>query len=76
VSGIEDLLEEGVNGWFVQRDAASIGRRLGDLQRDPEQRRRMATAARESALAYDWERVVDMYVEVYKHLSSQVRSES
>jgi glycosyltransferase involved in cell wall biosynthesis len=71
VSGIEDLLEEGVNGWFVERDAESIARRLGDLQRDPERRRRMAAAARESALAYDWERVVDTYVEAYKELSSQ-----
>jgi glycosyltransferase involved in cell wall biosynthesis len=76
VSGIEDLLEEGVNGWFVERDAESIARRLGDLQRDPEQRRRMAAAARESALAYDWERVVDMYVDAYKDLSSQASRDS
>jgi UDP-glucose:(heptosyl)LPS alpha-1,3-glucosyltransferase len=76
VSGIEDLLEEGVNGWFVERDAESIARRLGDLQRDPEQRRRMAAAARESALAYDWERVIDMYVEAYDDLSSHARRDS
>lgn len=71
VSGIEDLLKDGVNGWYVERDAQSIARRLGDVQRDPERRRRMAAAARESALAYDWDRVVDSYVEAYKELSSE-----
>ena len=76
VSGIEDLLDEGVNGWFVRRDGKSIARRLADLQRDPEQRRRMAAAARESALAYDWERVVDTYVGAYEELSSDGNSDS
>ena len=65
VSGVEDLLEDSVNGWFVRRDAKDIRRRLLTLQSDPELRARMGEAARRASLGFTWDRMVAGYERVY-----------
>ena len=69
VSGVEELIDEGANGWFVDRDGASIGARLDALGADRALRRAMGAAAREAATAYTWDRVVDAYVKLYETLA-------
>jgi glycosyltransferase involved in cell wall biosynthesis len=69
VNGVEDLLEDGVNGWFIERDATDIRRRLLELKADPRLRAQMAAAAREDSLRFSWDRVVDRYAELYNALS-------
>jgi glycosyltransferase involved in cell wall biosynthesis len=69
VNGVEDLLRDGSNGWFIERDAESIAARLRQLAVDPELRARMGRQAREDSLRYSWSRVVDEYVELYGRLS-------
>ena len=54
VSGMAEVLEEGVNGWFVARDGAGIARRVEALAADPGLRRRMGIASRERALRLSW----------------------
>jgi UDP-glucose:(heptosyl)LPS alpha-1,3-glucosyltransferase len=69
VNGVEDLLAEGVNGWFVRRDAADIAGRLTALGDDRALTRRMSAAARAAAIGYSWEAMTEGYLSVYAELS-------
>lgn len=69
VNGTEELVSDGVNGWLVERDAASIAQRLGELREDPQLRAAMARAARASAERYGWESVVESSVALYERLA-------
>lgn len=64
-SGLEELLEHGVNGWFVEREAEELARRLHELRDDPGRRRAMGEAARRAAGRRTWPAMVDAYLELY-----------
>jgi glycosyltransferase involved in cell wall biosynthesis len=68
MNGTEELIVDGVNGWFTGRDGHAIAERLRALREDASLRRRMSTAARESAAAYDWDRIADQYEDLYAEL--------
>ena len=70
VNGIEDVLVHGSNGWFVERDAADIATRLRELSADRGRIEQMGAAARAGIARWDWERMVDSYVDVYSRLSA------
>jgi hypothetical protein len=61
----EDILEDGVNGWFVDRDPESIAKRLRELHDDPELRISMGRRARQASLRFTWAGVVASYEELY-----------
>jgi len=69
VSGVEELVEDGRNGWFVPREGAAIGARLRALGDDQALREAMGRAARESSAGYTWDRMVDAYVKLYESLA-------
>ena len=69
VSGVEDLLVDGRNGWFIDRDPEGIATHLRRLVAEPEMRRELGDQAREDSLRYSWDRVVDEYCELYAELS-------
>jgi UDP-glucose:(heptosyl)LPS alpha-1,3-glucosyltransferase len=73
VSGVEELLVEGVNGWFIERDAGVIADRLARLATDPGLRSSMGAAAREVAARFGWQQVIDRYTQHYEQLAA-VRS--
>ena len=68
VHGVQELLQDGVNGWFVERDGTDIARRLRQLE-DPELRTRMGAQAREASASFGWEPVVDAYAALYERLA-------
>jgi glycosyltransferase involved in cell wall biosynthesis len=68
VSGIEDILRDGVTGLTIERDGDSVARGLRALE-DPARRRAMGAAAREAAGAFGWDAVVDGYVATYRSLA-------
>lgn len=68
VNGIEDILVDGENGWFVERDGAAIAARLHELGADGERRRAMGRAAREASARFTWDAVVDAYDDLYDGL--------
>jgi UDP-glucose:(heptosyl)LPS alpha-1,3-glucosyltransferase len=70
VSGAQDLVVEGENGWFIERDATAIAGRLRALGGDRELMRGMGAAARAATADFTWERVVDAYVELYAGLGA------
>jgi glycosyltransferase involved in cell wall biosynthesis len=67
VHGVEELLVDGVNGWFIGRDAAEIAQRLLQLE-NPRVRAQMGDAARGAARAFTWDAAVDAYGEMYGRL--------
>ncbi len=73
VNGVEELVEDGRNGWFVEHDGASIAKRLRTLGEDPQLRARMARAARDASARYTWDGVVDTYVTLYVTLAQGER---
>jgi glycosyltransferase involved in cell wall biosynthesis len=71
VSGVEDLLEDGVNGWFIARDGRDIARRLNALCVDPELAGRMAAEARTAAGRFTWDGMATGYMSVYAELGAR-----
>lgn len=75
VSGVSDILEDGVCGWFVSQDSDVIASRLSQLERDSGLRVRMGIAARQAIQRFTWERVVDDYIDLYRELIDQGQPE-
>ena len=69
VNGVEDVLREADNGWFIRRDAADIAQ-AEPADGDPHLARRMGDAARRAAASYSWEAMAEGYLEVYADLES------
>jgi len=69
VHGVDELLTDDVNGWFVERDGADIAGRLRALE-DPELRARMGEQARAAAAGFGWDPVVDAYAALYERLAT------
>ena len=69
VNGTEELVNDGVNGWLVDRDPIAFAAHLDELGSDPQRRAAMGRAARASAKHYDWARVVESSAAVYAELA-------
>ena len=71
VSGVRELIEDGRNGFLIGRDPDLIAARLRALAEDPALRARLGAAARESALAFSWERMVAEHQALYDRLAAR-----
>lgn len=71
VSGAEDLLLDGVNGWFISPDASDIARRLNELASDLRSAKQMSEEARMAAARFTWEAMVEGYLAVYTELARE-----
>ena len=71
MNGLEDFIEDGVNGWFIERDSADIGRRLMTLSASDQLARAMGAAARSSAERYSWDAMAEQYLALYGELASR-----
>jgi glycosyltransferase involved in cell wall biosynthesis len=76
VSGVEDLLEDGTNGWFIDQDAGDIALRLQALAADPSLRVSMGAAARVASTAYSWEEMARAYSELYERIATDRTAQS
>jgi len=74
VSGVRELIDDGRNGFLIDREPQSIARRLEQLAADPDLRSRLGRAARESALHFAWERMVAEHHELYSRLAGRQRA--
>jgi len=70
VSGVRELIEDGRNGFLITREPSVIAERLRELAADPELRRRLGLAARQSALAFSWQRMIDEHDALYARLAA------
>jgi glycosyltransferase involved in cell wall biosynthesis len=73
VSGVEDILRDGVNGWFIERDANAIAARLTSLANDRGLMHRMASEARAGAQAITWSAMVAGYETAYSVVANADR---
>jgi UDP-glucose:(heptosyl)LPS alpha-1,3-glucosyltransferase len=69
VNGVEDILQEGRNGWFIAPDGRDIARRLNELRADPELAGTLGASARSAAAGYSWEAMRDGYLALYAELA-------
>jgi glycosyltransferase involved in cell wall biosynthesis len=70
VSGVRELIADGENGYLITQDAELIAERLNRLA-DPGLRERLGAAARESALRFGTERMVQRYHDLYMRLARE-----
>lgn len=68
INGSEELVEDGVNGFFVEHDAASIASRLRELRDDAILRERMAIRSSQIGQQYDWDTIAAAHEAVYAEL--------
>ena len=61
VGNMPELIRDGENGFFVERDAADIAGKLRRLRDDPALRRRLGQAALASVESWDWRRQAARY---------------
>jgi glycosyltransferase involved in cell wall biosynthesis len=66
VSGVEDILQDGVNGFVISREPASVADRLRRLGASPALRAGMGDAARAAVHGVDWRAMVASYRSHYR----------
>jgi UDP-glucose:(heptosyl)LPS alpha-1,3-glucosyltransferase len=71
VNGTEELIEDGVNGFFTEMNPDSIQARLVELRDDPEKRRRMSRAIHQTSLRYTWDRIAAEQMEVFEAVAAR-----
>ena len=64
VNGVTDLLVDGRNGWFIDRDPERIAARLRSLGASPQLRAEMGADGRSAAQRFTWRRMVSGYRDV------------
>jgi UDP-glucose:(heptosyl)LPS alpha-1,3-glucosyltransferase len=70
VSGVRELVRDGVNGYLIRAAPLVIAARLQELESDQGLRERLGAAAREAALVFDWERMVARHEQLYLSLTA------
>jgi glycosyltransferase involved in cell wall biosynthesis len=74
INGTEELIEDGVNGFFVDADPRAIGERLRLLLDDENLRRQMSAAILASSGRYRWDRVAEEQCAVYEAVAAEMLS--
>jgi glycosyltransferase involved in cell wall biosynthesis len=74
VSGVRELIEDGLSGFVITRDPDLIAARLRKLAGDPALRARLGAAARDAALGFSWRRMVERHHELYASLAADGRA--
>jgi len=64
VNGTEELIKDGVNGFFITRDGADIADKIRQAQDAGLDR--MGAQARKTALGYSWENIASATLKVYE----------
>lgn len=74
VGNMPELIRDGKNGFFVERDAADIAEKLRWLRDDPELRDRLGRAARATVVeSWDWRRQAARYETMLRAVTSKKR---
>ncbi len=76
IAGYRDVVRDGHDGVLVAPgDAAGLGEALRDLAEQPDRRRQLASAARESVERFAWPQVAGEVAETYEYALEQPRPE-
>jgi len=66
VNGTEELVRDGENGFFIERDGRDIAARVQGLANDPGLCERLGRGAAEAASGYGWGTIADKILECYR----------
>lgn len=68
VGGISEFCLNGRNGLYVKRDPNDVAEKILYLYKNPELRREISKNNRADVKKYDWNNIVDRYIDLYKSL--------
>jgi UDP-glucose:(heptosyl)LPS alpha-1,3-glucosyltransferase len=68
VAGLDEMIIDSYNGFFVNRDSEQIKEKLQILIKNDDIRKQMGINARETAVKYSWENVTKRTLQVYKEV--------
>jgi glycosyltransferase involved in cell wall biosynthesis len=71
VGGVEDLIEDGVNGYYMERDGEQIARRVREILADPARQMALREAARERVAALTWDHTYSLMNDQYARMYEQ-----
>lgn len=69
INGTEELIEDGINGFFAEPDPASFQSHLHLLQEDVSRRHAMSAAAVRSSLRYTWDRIATEQMRIFEEVA-------
>ncbi|MEO8879370.1 MAG: glycosyltransferase family 4 protein, partial [Gemmatimonadaceae bacterium] len=70
-NGLEDFVEDGVNGFFVEPNVESVRAKLAQVVADPTLRCSMSRAAVETAKRFDWDTIASETREVLESVARE-----
>ena len=65
INGVTELVEDGIDGYFVEPQAQAIGARLVMLRDDQRLRMRMSNAIAAKGAMHDWDTIAIEYAKAY-----------
>ncbi len=68
INGTEELLRNGIEGFFIERNPDDIANKLKILINDKELRQKMGENARKRAMDFSWDIITKKYEELYKEI--------
>ena len=66
VGGIPELVDNGINGFFVRRNPKDVADKIIYLYKNPELRKQISIKNLQDAEKFDWENIIDHYIDLYK----------
>jgi len=66
VNGLEDIIKEGENGFFIKRDPEDIRQKVNVLIRNKDLKNQISKNARKTAEKYSWDEVAKKTLQVYR----------
>ena len=72
--GIKEYLQDGVNGFFIERNATSIADKVSTLINNYDLRITMSAAARKTALKYSWDQIADQYINLIAEVAENKKN--
>jgi glycosyltransferase involved in cell wall biosynthesis len=71
VGGIPELIVDGINGFFVKRDPDALAEKILYVYKNPEIRKQISINNLHDIKKYDWNIIVEQYIELYKETTFQ-----
>jgi glycosyltransferase involved in cell wall biosynthesis len=74
VGGIEDYLQDGINGYAIVPDPEDIARKVEHVFSDEQLLARLRLGARETAMKYRWDEIAAKYIELMTQIQAAKQS--
>ncbi|WP_159882567.1 glycosyltransferase family 4 protein [Paenibacillus puerhi] len=68
VGGVEDLIEDGVNGYWIERDGGLIAERIRSILADPAKQLAIREQARQRVSSLTWDHTYSLMNEIYRNM--------